>query len=67
MKHLYGIFSFVSAIIIGFVAMLIPPQGIIDSSVLWFTAQLLLFTANILGVDYYVFKTNFFNKSSKKD
>lgn len=30
--------SFVSAIAVGIAAMIIPPSGIIDSSVLWFIA-----------------------------
>lgn len=50
--------AFISAIIVGFIALFIPPKGIIDNSVLWFIAQLLLFTASILGIDYHVFKTN---------
>ena len=55
--------SFVSAIIIGFIALFIPPQGEIDSSVLCFVAQLLLFTSSILGIDYHVFKSDKFDKS----
>ena len=39
--------SMISAIIIGFIAMFIPPHGIIDASVLWFTAQLLVFAATL--------------------
>ena len=33
----------------GAVALFCPPLGIIDDSVLWFTAQLLVFVSNILG------------------
>lgn len=47
--------SFISAIIIGFICIFIPPHGIIDSSVLWFIAQLLIFTSTIIGIDYHVF------------
>lgn len=43
--------AFMSAIICGFVALFLPPVGIINSSVLWFTAQLLLFVAAILGIN----------------
>lgn len=50
-KHIMSIVSFTSAIIIGFIALWIPPAGIIDSSVLWWTSQLLIFTAGILGID----------------
>lgn len=49
---------FLAAIVIGFIALFIPPQGIIDSSVLWFSAQLLLFTSSILNLDYHVFKSD---------
>lgn len=41
----------VSAVVIGFIAMFVPPCGLIDSSVLWFTSQLLIFTATLLGID----------------
>ena len=43
--------AFVASIIIGFWGMFLPPLGIIDSSVLIYTAQLLLFTASILGIN----------------
>lgn len=41
--------AFISALVIGFAALFIPPMGIIDASVLWFTAQLLVFVSGILG------------------
>lgn len=51
LKEYISIISFISAIIIGFIAVFIPPEGIIDASVLWFTAQLLVFTSGLLGVN----------------
>ena len=51
MKSGISILSFVSAIVIGFIALFIPPEGIIDSSVLWFVAQMLVMTASLLGID----------------
>lgn len=48
-----------SAIIVGVVAMIIPPAGIIDKSILWFSAQLLLFVASILGIKYELFESNY--------
>jgi ABC-type anion transport system duplicated permease subunit len=50
-KQLISIISFLAAIVIGFIALFIPPTGIIDASVLWFTAQLLVFTSGVLGID----------------
>lgn len=47
--------SFFCSIIIGFIAMFMPPMGIIDNSILWFVAQLLLFTSSIIGIDYKIF------------
>lgn len=41
----------VCAVVIGFIALFVPPCGLIDSSVLWFTSQLLIFTATMLGVN----------------
>ena len=53
-KSIMSIFAFVPALIIGFVALFLPPIGIIDQSVLWFTAQLLVFTSGILGIQIHV-------------
>lgn len=57
--------SFVVAIVLGFITLFLPPEGVIDESVLWFTAQLLVFTANIFGFNLDVFKSYKVNKSSK--
>ena len=51
LKSLISIISFLSAIVIGFIALFIPPKGIIDASVLWFTAQLLVFTSGLVVID----------------
>lgn len=45
-----AIIAFIAAIIAGFAAMIIPPTGVIDASVLWFVAQLLVFTSTLLGL-----------------
>ena len=49
-KFNLAVIAMLSAILISFIALFIPPHGIIDSSVLWFTAQLLVFTATLLGL-----------------
>lgn len=58
LKIIFAVISFLSSIVVGFLAMYLPPQGIIDNSILWFIAQLLLFTSTIIGIDYHVFETN---------
>ena len=65
LKKIVAMFSFFVAIVIGFIALFLPPSGVIDSSVLWFIAQLLVFTANIFGFNLDVFKSDKINKSSK--
>lgn len=50
-KTVISIVAFISAIVLGFIALFLPPTGIIDSSVLWFTAQLLVFVCSLLGVN----------------
>lgn len=50
-KDIISIVSFLSAIVIGFIALFLPPPGIIDNSVLWFSAQLLLFVSGLLGIN----------------
>ena len=49
-KNIISIVCMVAAIAIAFVALFCPPVGIIDTSVLWFTAQLMVFVASIIGV-----------------
>lgn len=50
-KCIISIVAFIAAIVIGFFALFIPPQGNIDASVLWFTAQLLVFVSGLLGIN----------------
>lgn len=50
-KSIMSIAAFIAAILIGFIALFIPPTGIIDSSVLWFTSQLLVFVSGLLGIN----------------
>ena len=59
LKQLLSTVSFLASLVIGFIALFIPPPGIIDASVLWYTAQLLCFTAALLGVN---FNIDFLNK-----
>lgn len=51
-KNFVSIGCFVAACIIAVIAMFCPPLGIIDSSVLWFTAQLLVLCSTIIGVNF---------------
>ena len=51
LKPYISIAAFVAAIVIGFIALFLPPTGVIDASVLWFTAQLLVFVSGILGIN----------------
>lgn len=50
-KAIISIVAFLSAVVIGFIALFIPPAGIIDASVLWFIAQLLVFVSGLLGIN----------------
>lgn len=50
-KQIISIVAFLAAIVIGFIALFMPPTGIIDASVLWFTAQLLVFVSGVLGIN----------------
>lgn len=51
-KQIISIIAFLSAIVIGFIALFIPPTGVIDASVLWFIAQLLVFVSGLLGINF---------------
>ena len=54
MKTKIALASFICAIGFGVAGLIIPPMGVIDSSVLIFVAQLLTLTATFLGIDNYV-------------
>lgn len=64
-KNFVSIGCFVAAVIIAAAALWFPPVGVIDTSVLWFTAQLLVLCSSIIGVNFNI--TDVFNKSSRKD
>ena len=51
LKFILSIISFASSLIVGFMALFIPPTGIIDASVLWWIAQLLVFTSGLIGIN----------------
>lgn len=50
-KKILAICLTVSAIGFGVAGFIVPPTGVISSSVLWFTAQLQVFAATLLGID----------------
>jgi len=52
LKQIISIIAFLSAIVIGFIALFMPPTGVIDASVLWFIAQLLVFVSGLLGINF---------------
>lgn len=49
-KIWFSYIAFITSILFGVAAMIIPPMGIIDPSVLWFIAQMLVFAATMVGV-----------------
>lgn len=54
LKFIAGMVCLLMAIIISFVALFLPPVGVIDSSVLWLIAQALLFTASLWHLSDYI-------------
>lgn len=52
LEKIIAIASFVSADVMGFVAVIINEDNNILSGQLWFIAQMLLLCATILGIDY---------------
>jgi len=50
-KKILAIGLTVAAIGFGAAGFVVPPTGIISSSVLWFTAQIFVFAATLLGID----------------
>ena len=53
MKRKIALLSFCSAVAFAAAGLIIPPQGVIDSTVLMLVAQLLVLCATLLGVDGY--------------
>lgn len=64
-KHIISIVAFLAAVVIGFIALFMPPTGVIDASVLWFTAQLLVFVSGILGINMNIDNLKQFASTSK--
>ena len=54
MKEVIAVSSYLCAILFACAALVIPPKGVIDSSVLVLIAQLLILCATFLGVESYV-------------
>lgn len=50
-KRILAILLTLSAVGFGVAGFCVPPTGVISSSVLWFTAQLFVFAATLLGID----------------
>lgn len=50
-KKILSILLTIASIGFGVAGFIVPPTGKIDSSVLWFTAQLFVFAATLLGID----------------
>lgn len=51
LKRILAVICTISSIGFGIAGFIVPPTGIISSSVLWFTAQLFVFAATLLGID----------------
>ena len=43
--------TLIAAVLFAIAGFIVPPLGVINSSVLWVVAQFLTFTATILGLD----------------
>ena len=53
MKRKIALMAFGSAVAFAAAGLILPPLGVIDGSVLMFSAQLLVLCATLLGVDGY--------------
>ena len=54
LKFVAGCICLGMAIVISFVALFLPPSGIIDSSVLWLIAQALIFVSSLWHLSDYL-------------
>lgn len=54
LKFLAGCVCLGMAIIISFIALFLPPSGVIDSSVLWLIAQALIFVSSLWHLSDYL-------------
>lgn len=66
-KGRLAVLAFLASIGFGIAAFYCPPLAIIDSSVLYFTAQLFLFAATLLGVNLNLGKWGKTEKAETKD
>lgn len=51
LKKIISVVLVISAIAFGIAGFIVPPTGVISSSVLWFIAQCFLYSATLLGID----------------
>lgn len=51
LKKILAVILTISAVGFGIAGFCVPVVGVIDSSILWFVAQLLLYSATLLGID----------------
>lgn len=59
--------SLIASITITIIALFMPPEGTIDSSVLYVVAQLLLYSAGVLGINIKIVNFNSKNKENEKN
>lgn len=41
-------------LVLAFISLYMPPRGVIDSSVIYIFAQILIYAGSALGIDYYI-------------
>lgn len=66
-KILLAVSSFIFAILFGGIALIIPPPGVIDASVLILIAQLLVLTCTLIGLQLKVDLKNLYFDSQLKN
>lgn len=66
-KNIISLGCFIAAVVIAIIALYMPVVGIIDSSVLWFTAQLLVMCCSIIGIKFNIKDVFGSNKNKDKE
>lgn len=67
LKNIYSGIALIAAIALSSISLAIEPLGIVDTSVLYVVAQLLVYSASLLGIAHAVGEINKHFKNITKD
>lgn len=53
-REVSALLMLAGGLVLAFISLYMPPRGVIDSSVIYIFAQVLIYAGSALGIDYYI-------------